>query len=363
MSEFTRRTYLQGTLAALSAAAPQDSRAPRRVAPSGSGGLVFTERFSHTEQHKVALSLQSGLKYAILEVAPFLNSVSRERYPEVLGEIKDGLARQGLGIAGVESHPVDCYKARLGLPGRDAEIENYVAAIAALGKVGIPMICWNWMCGPVGWARTRVDAPARGGALTSEFDFRAAERMGLTEAGQVPEDRVWASLEYFLKAVIPAAEKANVKMALHPDDPPHSPLRGIARIVTSAANYRRILDMAPSPVHGITYCQANFKLMGEDIAALAQEWIAQKKIFFVHWRDLEGDVRYFKETFQDNGPTDMAAMLRIYAAAPYDLPIRPDHAPTMDGDPNDQPGYAFTGKVLAIGYMKGILDALHLRYT
>ncbi len=369
MSEFTRRGYLQGTLAALTAAGaaasprPQEPHVPRRSTPSGKGGLVFTELLYPTEQHKIALSAQCGLKSAILGVAQALDSVSRERYVEVLEQLKSDLQRQGLGIAGVESHPVNCYKARLGLPGRDEEIENYSAAIAAMGKVGIPMICWNWMCGPVGWARTRVDVPARGGALTSEFDLKAAQRMGLTAAGEVPEERVWASLEYFLKAVIPAAERANVKMALHPDDPPHSPLRGVARIVVNAKNYRRIMEMAPSPVNGVTYCQANFKLMGEDIAALAKEWIAQKKIFFVHWRDVEGTVEYFRETFHDNGPTDMPEMLRIYAAADYDLPIRCDHAPTMDGDANDQPGYAFTGKVLAIGYMKGILDAAHLRYA
>jgi mannonate dehydratase len=371
MSQITRRDCIQGTLAALTvagagtvaAAPPQEPQAPRRTAPSGKGGLIFTERFHPNEEHKVALSVQSGLKYTILDVAPALESVSRERYVETLEQLKFELQRKGLGIAGIESHPVNCFKTRMGLPGRDAEMEDYVAAVAALGKVGIPMLCWHFMVGPLSWARTRKDAPARGGALTTEFDLAAAQRLGLTEVGEVPEEKVWANLEYFLKAVIPVAEKANVKMALHPDDPPKSPLRGIGRVVISAKNYRRIMDMVPSPINGVTFCQANFKLMGEDIAALAHEWIAQKKLFFVHWRDVDGTNQYFKETFQDNGPTDMAQMLRIYSEADYDLPIRPDHAPTMDGDPNDQPGYAFAGKVLAIGYMRGIMDALHLHYT
>jgi mannonate dehydratase len=328
--------------------------------------LIFTDRLYPNEDHKIALAAQSGLKYVIVDVSRVLNSTSRERYAEALDYIKCDLQRKGVGIAGIESHPVKTYAIRMGLPGRDKELENYIAAVAALGKVGIPLICWHftpWPDTTKNWVRTRIDAPARGGALTLEYDRNASDRLGLTEAGQITEDKVWSNIEYFLNAVIPAAEKANVKMALHPDDPPITPVRGLGRIVISANNYRRIMDMVPSPNNGVTYCQANFKLMGEDIAALAREWIAQRKILFVHWRDLEGDVNYFKETFHDNGPTDMAEMLKIYAQADYDLPLRPDHAPTMDGDSNEEPGYAFTGKVFAIGYMKGIMDALHLHYT
>jgi D-mannonate dehydratase len=374
MSNITRRDCIQGTLAALTVAGaqsalgslPQQSRAPLRTKPAGKGGLIFTERMYPDERHKVALAVQSGLKYAILDVSRALNSVSRERYYETLDYIKCDLQQKGIGIAGIESHPVRTIKIRFGLPGRDEELENYVAAVKALGKVGIPLICWHFTAWPEGtknWVRTRVDAPGRGGALTLEFDLAASQRLGLTEAGEISEDKVWANIEYFVKAVVPVAESANVKMALHPDDPPMPAVRGLSRVVISAKNYRRILDMAPSPNHGVTFCQANFKLMGEDIAALAREWIAQKKILYVHWRDLEGDTRYFKEVFHDEGPTDMAEMLRIYAEGDYDLPLRADHAPTMDGDSNEEPGYAFTGKVLAIGYMKGIMDALHLRYT
>jgi mannonate dehydratase len=86
-------------------------------------------------------------------------------------------------------------------------------------------------------------------------------RASLIEWGRAPKERIWSSLEYFLKAVIPVAEKAGIKMALHPDDPPLSPLRGIGRILTSAANFRRVLEIVRSPANDITFCQANFKLM------------------------------------------------------------------------------------------------------
>jgi mannonate dehydratase len=316
--------------------------------------MQLTERYSPDEDQRLRLAAQIGLKYVIADFLSVLDKVPRSRYVEMLEEAKANFQRVGLKIAGVESHPVRADKILLGLPGRDEQLENYTAAIEALGKVGIPMLCWHFMAG-FSWYRTRFDAPARGGALTTEFDHPTAEREGLTQYGEVSEDRMWRNIEYFLKAAIPAAEKAGVKMALHPDDPPLPRLRGICRIVISAKNYRRIMDLVPSPVNGVTFCQANFKLMGEDLASLAQEWIAQKKLFFVHFRDVQGDREHFVETFHDNGPTDMAHMLKVYTDAGFDGPIRPDHTPTLEGETNVKPGYAMEGKVLAIGWMRGIL--------
>jgi mannonate dehydratase len=100
--------------------------------------------------------------------------------------------------------------------------------------------------------------------------------------------------------------------------------------------------------------------MGENIEALAREWCAQKKIFFVHFRDIQGHGEYFRETFHDNGPTDMARMMQVYYEGGFHGPMRPDHAPTLEGESNERPGYAFQGKIFAFGYMKGIMDALHI---
>jgi len=102
--------------------------------------------------------------------------------------------------------------------------------------------------------------------------------------------------------------------------------------------------------------------MGEAIEALARQWCARKKIFLVHFRDIEGTAEHFRETFHDNGPTDMARMLKLYSDCGFDGPMRPDHAPTLEGESNDRPGYAMMGKVFAFGYMKGILDALAIPY-
>ena len=363
MRNMSRRNCIQGTLAAAASLSGQASAMTplRKPTDPHRRGIQLAELFAPGEDHKIRLAAQIGITHAIVGVSAALSRVPRDRYAGTLEKIKADFRAAGMVFAGVESHPVPAEKIKLGLAGRDEEIENYIAAIRALAQVGVPMICYNWMAG-LGWYRTRVDILARGGALISEFDNAAANQQGLTQWGEVSEEKIWSNLEYFLKAVIPVAEQAGVKMALHPDDPPLSPLRGIGRILTSAANYRRVLNMVPSPVNGITFCQANFKLMGEDIAALAREWCAQKKIFFVHFRDVEGTRERFHETFHDNGPVDLAAMLRIYHQCGFEGPMRPDHAPTLDGESNDRPGYAMGGKILAIGYMKGAMDALGIPY-
>jgi mannonate dehydratase len=363
MSDMSRRNCIQGLAGLTAAAIPLEaaSAATPLRKPREHRGMQFAELFYPNEDHKIRLAAQIGITHAIVSLAPTLGPIQRDQYPAAIANVKADLNAAGLIFAGVESHPVPAEKIKLGLPGRDEEIENYIACMRALAHAGVPLVCYNWMAG-IGWFRTRTDLPGRGGALLSEFDSAAAKAQGPTEWGAVPEERIWSSIEYFLKAVIPVAEQLNMKMALHPDDPPMSPLRGVGRILTSAANYRRVMNMVPSPVNGVTFCQANFKLMGEDIAALAREWCGQKKIFFVHFRDVEGTREHFRETFHDNGPVDLAKMLRIYHECGFDGPIRPDHAPTLDGEANDKPGYAMGGKVLAIGYMKGAMDALGIPY-
>jgi len=361
MSNLSRRDCLLATAGLLAAAgAPSNARAGK-TPPSGGRSIKLCEVFGPGQQDRLRLARQIGLNYAIAGVTGALSRVRREQYAETIGKIKSEFDAAGLKIAGVESHPVPAEKIKLGSEGRDQEIENYKAAIDALARNGITMICYNFMAG-LGWYRTKVDAPERGGALTSEFDNREAIKQGPTEWGAVGEEKIWSNIEYFLRAVMPVAEKAGVKMALHPDDPPISPLRGIGRILTSAKNYRRVMDIVPSPVNGVAFCQANFKAMGEDIETLAREWCGKKKIFFVHFRDIEGKGERFRETFHDNGPTDMARMLKIYWDSGFDGPMRPDHAPTMEGESNKNPGYAMMGKVLAFGYMKGIMDGLRIPY-
>jgi mannonate dehydratase len=145
-------------------------------------------------------------------------------------------------------------------------------------------------------------------------------------------------------------------MALHPDDPPTSPIRGQDRIVTSVENYDRILDLHPSDHHGITFCQGNFAAMGADVPGAIRHF--GDDIHFAHFRDVEGEATDFTETWHDEGPTDMEAAMQAYHDVGFEGSIRPDHVPTMAGEENDSPGYHDKGRLFAVGYMRGLMQTV-----
>ena len=262
----------------------------------------------------------------------------------------------GLTLSVFEGIPVPD-RAKLGLPGRDEDIDNYCESLRNMGRVGIPVVCYNWMVA-FGWLRTSTTTPVRGGAVATTYDHEEMQRGPLTEHGEVGEDLLWKALEYFLKAVVPVAEESGVKLAMHPCDPPLSPIRGIGRIMTSPENFQRLIDLVPSPNNGLTFCQGCFTEMGVDIAATIHDFGNQGKIFFSHFRNLNGTAAKFTEQFHDDGQQDMYVAMKAYYDAGVEGSIRPDHAPTMEGDDNSHPGYALQGRLLAVGYMRGLMEAI-----
>ena len=280
---------------------------------------------------------------------------------ETLGAMVDTYGAHGLRVAAIEEDDTPpLNRARLGKPGADEEIEIYCQLIRNMGQVGIPVLCYNWMA-VIGWQRTSFAVPARGGALVSGFDASDPATAEETEAGIVPEEHLWSTLATFLERVVPVAEASGVRLAMHPDDPPLSPMRGVGRIMSSAENFQRLIDTIDSPANAITFCQGNFALMGTDLPALIRHFGAQERIAFGHFRDVEGDVSDFVETFHDNGPTDMLACMRAWSDIGFDGALRPDHVPTLAGEMNDQPGYARLARLFAVGYMVGLREAATTR--
>ena len=317
-------------------------------------------------------------------------------------------------------------------------MSHYRELLESVGKLGIKLLCYNFMVGK-GWSRTGV-REGRGGAKATYFslnDFSHKERkehkdafaagsLGVSEnvaSASLPDsktpsgesniisaEQVWANYEYFIKAVMPTAEKCGVRMALHPDDPCLPSLGGYARIFGSIEAYDRAYAIYPSPSNAVTFCQANFKLMftngnchncsqiantnvvvatgslgvSENIASVQNlqdsktpssesnlnpvnpvQTLADaarhfgKRIAFIHIRDVEGTKEDFTELFHDQGDTDQFALMRTYHELGLDVPVRGDHVPEMAYDrvltPEGTPGYFTLGRLFANGYLKALL--------
>jgi mannonate dehydratase len=262
---------------------------------------------------------------------------------------------RGLPLTVIEdSPPMDAI--RTGGAGRDAELDALFTLVESMGRLGIPVLCINFMAGS-GWARTSTTIRGRGDAYVSGYDHAVVSGLGDVPAAPISRERMWQNLAWFLERIAPAAETAAVRVALHPDDPPLPEMRGIARILSTLDDLERAVDLAHSPNVGITFCQGNIALMTDDVPAAIRRFAARNCIHFVHFRDVRGTPGRFVETFHDEGPTDMYACMRAYLECGVDAPMRSDHVPTLDGDDNDRPGYSTLGRLWAVGYMLGLREA------
>ena len=292
------------------------------------------------------LCLQMGITDVVVKVM--------DRDPE---KVIADLAAAGLRVVGFEGDMFDMSPIKEGLPNRDEAIAKYISYLELMARHGIRLLCYNFMVG-TGWARTGV-REGRGGAKATYFSLREAERSGGREAEglKLTHEQVWANYEHFAKAVMPTAERLGIRMGLHPDDPCLPELGGYARIFGSVEAYDRAYAIYPSESNAVTYCQANFKLMGADLVETAKHF--GSRIAFVHIRDVEGDKTDFTELFHDQGTTDQFELMRTYRALGLDVPVRGDHVPEMEGDrllaKDCVPGYCTMGRLFANGFIKALL--------
>jgi mannonate dehydratase len=279
------------------------------------------------------------------------------RYPGedagALLRLRDRVESFGLRLSIVEGHiPHD--QIVHGRGGRDAQIDNFKRLLREMAQAKIGICCYNWMPSD-DWTRTSVDTRERGGALVTGYDPDLDRAPPAPRSERIDEPALWANLKYFLQQIVPVAEDHGIKLAMHPDDPPLSPFRGHAQIMSRLENFARLAEIVPSPSNGICFCQGTFAEMGEDIPAAIRR--LGPLIHYVHFRDVIGTAPRFRESFHDNGKTDMAAAIRTYREIGFAGPMRPDHVPTLDGESNEQPGYAMLGRLFAVGYMRGLIQA------
>ena len=302
-----------------------------------------------------SLAKQAGVTHAVARVP--VDSAGRVSYDYMdMLHLKKRFDDFGLKLEVIEPGlDAQMHNMKLGIDGCDEDIENCKKLIRNMGALDIPVLCYNFMA-QFNWIRTSVSTVSRGGAIVTSYDHKLMKDAPLTEAGVVPGERLWNNLKYFLEEVIPVAEKAKVKLALHPDDPPVPHIQGVSRIITSVDAMKKVLDMVPSEYSGVTFCQGSLAAAGENIPEKIRELGRLNKIFFVHFRDIRGTAEHFTETFHDDGQTDMFEAMKAYTEVHFDGPVRIDHVPTMAGENNKEPGYGEVGRLFALGYLKGLME-------
>jgi mannonate dehydratase len=262
------------------------------------------------------------------------------------------------GFGNYDVHNQD--KIVLNLPGRDAKVDEYISHIHNLGKAGIHYTTYAHMGNGI-WSTDRETT--RGGASARGFNLEkadAGEWIGrkyegpLTHGRKYTKDEIWANYEYFIKKAAAAAEEANVHIGIHPDDPPVPELGGVPRCIFSSFDgYKRALEIADSPNVGICLCVGCWleggTLMGKDVLETIEYFGKQKKIFKVHFRNVNQPLPHFTETFLDDGYADMYKILKALKAVDFDGVFIADHIPSMVFGSQ-------TGTAFSVGYMKGLLE-------
>ncbi|MBN62642.1 MAG: mannonate dehydratase [Gemmatimonadetes bacterium] len=241
----------------------------------------------------------------------------------------------------------------LALPGRDAKIAEWCDWIRAMGEVGVPTLGYNFK--PVGNFRTPADT-GRGQAKYSTFVYAEYERQDHADrAKPIAEDAMWANIDYFHQRIVPVAAEAGVTLALHPDDPPlPEPMAGAARIVSTLEQYERIFALNPSPNNAMLFCQGCVTEMGIDVCEAIRRMGGQDKICYVHFRNVRGTPKDFREVFIDEGDVDMFRAMQTYKEVGFAGPFMMDHTPAIPDDRDQRQGHAY-----ATGYIRAMIQAIY----
>jgi mannonate dehydratase len=271
---------------------------------------------------------------------------------EQIRRIKERVESFGLRVGNLMLH--DFRDAILGRAGADKDIENVQESIRVAGKVGIPIVEYNWYALRAMGGYDKE--PGRGGSLLAAHDYdRSRDLPPLPDVGEHTAEQLWARYDRFLKAVVPVAERAGVRLAVHPNDPPPPRYRGTDQILGSVDGLKRVCEIVRSPANGITFDTGVTREMGYDVIESIQWFGRRDQINHVHFRNvlMKKPREKYTETFIDAGDNDMMAALRALHAAGYPRLLHPDHVPEFPGDPAQRGGWGY-----AVGQIKAMLRQL-----
>lgn len=279
-------------------------------------------------------------------------------------KIKHEMAAEGLTLYAIENfNPYDWYDVLLDGPRKREQTERLKQIIRNVGEAGIPVFGYNFSLAGVGG---RIEGPfARGGALSVGMDgvtedpvpqgmvwnMQYADELGPGTIPPCTQDELWERLSWFLGEMLPVAEAAGVRMALHPDDPPVPVLRGTPRLVYQPAYYDRLAALHPSPSNCFEYCLGTLTEATEgDIYQYTAKHAREGKLAYVHLRNVSGKAPRYHETFLDDGDLDVKRIMGILHETGYEGVVIPDHTPLMTCSAPWHAGMAF-----AMGYLKALI--------
>jgi mannonate dehydratase len=277
---------------------------------------------------------QIGLRWARVEFQ------AGEIELDALSRVQRRFEQAGIRIFSA-AHPIyRSLRIQLGQAGRDQDIEQYQLFLRNLGRLGIPVANYDFHPGNT-YTTAQVQ---RRGYTTREFkldDFRNnMERQRFNR--EYSADDIWEYYTYFMRAVLPVAERANVKLALHPDDPPLARMNGVAKLFTHYEGYRRAEQIAgTSRFWGLTFCVGTWAeggtQMGKDVFEMIRDFGRRGKIFDVHFRNVSAPLPHFVETFPDDGYLDLYQVMKALREVRFNGAMVPDHVPQLAGDRGIRP--------------------------
>jgi mannonate dehydratase len=244
----------------------------------------------------------------------------------------------------------------LGRDGCDEDLRDIEARVQMAVRVGIEVLTYNFTALRASEGYAARAGAGRGGVHLRDFDYaRIKELSPIDEVGEHGMDEMWERLEYFLKAIVPVAESAGVRLALHPNDPPVPVYRGVAQPLWNLAAMKRLIEVVDSPANSIFFDTGVMTEYGEDAAEAIRYFGARDRIGTVHFRNVRVEEPYYKytETFVDEGDCDIVACMRAFAAVGYKGSIDPDHTPGITGDAlGSQIGWSY-----AVGQLRALRAA------
>ncbi len=307
-----------------------------------------------------------------------------------INNLKREVNEAGLDLEVIESVNVH-EDIKLGLPSRDLYIENYRKTIEALGQAGVKVICYNFM--PVfDWTRTDLAKLREDGSTALAYEQSVIDQIkdaqdfadkiqnsteGLEMAGWEPErmgevkrllsqyqsvshEDLFENLKYFLQAIIPVCEQYDVRMAIHPDDPPWD-IFGLPRIITGRNSLEKLLSLVDSEYNGLTLCSGSLGADPKnDLPSIIREFGGRKRIHFAHIRNLKIHAPgSFQEAahLSSDGSFDMYEMLKAYYDIGYEGYVRPDHGRMIWGE-KGRAGYGLYDRALGVAYINGLWEAI-----